>query len=254
MGGGPQKAGGSAVTGRLELTVLETAAAVRARADARIAERLASLGPDLAVSCAPGCFACCHQLVVVSPLEAHALAEYVRRDPALAARVEERTASWEESIGRDSELSARVRAFEDADGYLEGPEGAQFEAAYWRAQLPCVFLDEGGRCSVYEVRPLACREHHVLSDPVLCARDPDAAAMAGTRIEFRAVASEVGARCFGLPDRLILLARALRYAATHAAEGGRSASRSLIESGIASAEARVRRALALLALHGIQRR
>ena len=39
------------------------------------------------VSCRAGCSACCRQLVVVSPLEAVAIAEHVRRlDPAARRR------------------------------------------------------------------------------------------------------------------------------------------------------------------------
>jgi Fe-S-cluster containining protein len=31
----------------------------------------------------------------------------------------------------------------------------------WRLQVPCVFLDQSaGQCSIYQVRPLACRQHH----------------------------------------------------------------------------------------------
>jgi Fe-S-cluster containining protein len=241
------------VSQRFELTVLEAASAVRGRADARIGEKLASLDPGQGVSCGPGCFACCHQLVVVSPLEAYALAEHVTRDPELAKRTETRAVAWEAAVAAQPELAERIGTFEAAGGYMSGDEGGELEALYWRARLPCVFLDDDGKCSVYEVRPLACREHHVVSDPLLCAEDPDATTLAGTRVEFRAVASEVGARCFELGDRLILVARALRYAADHPLEGARSASRSLVESGIASAEARARRALALLALRGMKR-
>jgi len=44
--------------------------------------------------------------------------------------------------------------------------------AYLRAKQPCVFLDRQRKtCTVYDVRPLACRMHFSLDDPDLC--DPD---------------------------------------------------------------------------------
>lgn len=41
--------------------------------------------------------------------------------------------------------------------------------AYLRAKEPCAFLDRQRRtCTVYDVRPLACRMHFSLDDPGLC--------------------------------------------------------------------------------------
>jgi Fe-S-cluster containining protein len=34
--------------------------------------------------------------------------------------------------------------------------------------MPCVFLDEARRCTVYEARPRECGEHYVFSDSALC--------------------------------------------------------------------------------------
>ena len=36
----------------------------------------------------------------------------------------------------------------------------------------CPFLDDNGRCSIYEHRPIACSSYVVVTEPFMCA-DPD---------------------------------------------------------------------------------
>lgn len=228
------------------LTVLDTASLLREEADERISGRIAALPQGGAeITCRAGCHACCHQLVVVSPMEAQALRDYVRERPDLARAIEARLEAWERRLDELPELRKALEQFDEAGGYLAGEEGGRLELDYWRAQLPCPFLD-GGLCSVYPVRPFACREHHVVSDPALCARSPDDAVSAGTRLEFRAVASWTGEACFDLSDRLILLARALAYAADHPDEPERTAQEEEVRTAAADAQRRARMALARL--------
>jgi Fe-S-cluster containining protein len=64
--------------------------------------------------------------------------------------------------GRDTpelraQLQSRAEAMEDTPKQLY--------------DLPCVFLDERERCSVYEHRPSECGAHLVFSDPALCSSD-----------------------------------------------------------------------------------
>ena len=43
---------------------------------------------------------------------------------------------------------------------------------YFRKKVPCTFLDTAtNRCTIYSVRPSACRYHAVVSDPELCSPD-----------------------------------------------------------------------------------
>ncbi len=128
------------------------------------------------VSCQKGCTHCCRQLVPVSPIEARRLAEVVGTMP---------------EPGR-SEVRARfVRAIERLEGAgLVDPRAAKGRAAlvskearpsgawndvsrrYYDLRLDCPFL-EGDLCSIYEERPLACREYNAVTDPSLCeALDP----------------------------------------------------------------------------------
>jgi Fe-S-cluster containining protein len=186
-------------------------------------------------------------LVVVSPLEAHALAEFITARPELAATLSSAHAAWHERIAADPDLNARLTAFVESEGYVSGPEGGALELAYWQAQQPCPFLQDD-RCSVYPARPFACREHHVLSNPALCAQDLDAVTPADTRLEFRAVANYVGTACYALPDRLIPLPLALEYAAEHPEERDRAVAEDVLRPAVEIGLRQARRALALLML------
>jgi hypothetical protein len=93
-----------------------------------------SLAPEGAVACRSGCDHCCHQVVGVSAPEALAIYDHVRatRSPTELER-----------------LRAHVETLHQRSRGLPTAERLSPEH-------PCVFLDSG-RCSIYEVRPLACR-------------------------------------------------------------------------------------------------
>ena len=103
-------------------------------ATSRLAEGLLARAPEGAVACKAGCDHCCYQSVGVTPPEAFAIVDHLRRTlsaPELA-RV---AAHIAEAHGRTCGLSSQERFSPDH---------------------PCPFL-EAGRCTIYEVRPLACR-------------------------------------------------------------------------------------------------
>jgi hypothetical protein len=111
--------------------------------------------PDGAVACKAGCDHCCHQLVGVSAPEALAIFEHVLE-----------TRSPEELEA----LRAHVKGLYERSRGL--PAADRFSPEH-----PCVFLDRGA-CSIYEVRPLACRAANSL-DAADCERrlrDPEARA------------------------------------------------------------------------------
>jgi Fe-S-cluster containining protein len=122
------------------------------------------------VSCRDGCSACCNQLVPVGPVEAHMIAALVDSLPeprrgmvhSRFAAAEARLAAW----SRRGELD-NVDCPRDVAAYQLGIE-------YFRLVIPCPFLDDG-RCSIYQDRPLACREYLVTSPAENCARQDDAA-------------------------------------------------------------------------------
>jgi len=225
------------------LNVLDAAAILREEADRHIEGRIRALPQGGAeISCRAGCCACCRQLVVVSPLEAAAIAGYLASRPEFAARVSARTEVWRAAVDALPELAASLRRFAEHDGYLPGDEGGALEEAYWEAQLPCPFLEDN-RCSIYPVRPFGCREHHVLSSPDLCSTDLSAPVPAGTRMEYRAVGNWVGSHAFALADRLIPLPAALAECPEAPAE---AAPENEVRAHIAEGQRRTRFAMALL--------
>ena len=124
-------------------------------ATSRLTEGLLARAPQGAVACKAGCDHCCYQSVGVTPPEALAIQDHLRKTlpaadlAAVAAHIADR--------------NERTRGLSSNDRF--SPEH------------PCPFLREG-RCSIYEVRPLACRGMNSL-DAGECAtrlRDPAARA------------------------------------------------------------------------------
>lgn len=102
----------------------------------------------LHIDCKSGCSYCCHYHVYVTPLEVFAIVESVQRMPR------ERQMAIEKSL----------RAYCDqVKGW-----GAH---KHIHTNIACVFL-EAGSCSIYDVRPLACRRHHS-ADVGVCKRTFD---------------------------------------------------------------------------------
>jgi Fe-S-cluster containining protein len=85
-------------------------------------------------ACRKGCSHCCHIAALISDVEAQRIGEAIRRKPV------------------------KTGAFPpDVEGLRDKYFG-----------VPCTFL-KGGRCSIYEVRPLACRLHfNMADDPLFC--------------------------------------------------------------------------------------
>jgi Fe-S-cluster containining protein len=159
--------------GVLEASVQTTAApipvvsvvdAARGLDDALIGMALRKAEADGApATCRQGCTACCHHPVPLSAAEAHALVSL------LDGMTPDRRAAVDQ---RFDEVRAQVEAA-GLLGDLEATlDGAPFErvGAWIAARIPCPFLD-GGSCTIYQDRPLACREHLVSTDPASCA-DP----------------------------------------------------------------------------------
>lgn len=121
------------------------------------------------VSCRRGCDACCRsQLVPISPMEARNLRDLVEAMPeprrtALLARFAAARARLAESglLGRLTH--ARWTADEEAYDALAGEVRA--------LGIACPFLADDGACSIYEDRPIVCREF-VVTTPAKNCEDP----------------------------------------------------------------------------------
>jgi hypothetical protein len=121
----------------------------------QLVTRLLTLAPEGAVACSSGCDHCCHQVVGVSAPEALAIFEHVQGTRSAAEL---------------AELTAHVQMLRERSRGV--PSRERFSPEH-----PCVFLDRG-RCSIYEVRPLACRGANSL-DAADCEKrlhDPEARA------------------------------------------------------------------------------
>lgn len=97
---------------------------------------------DVKCQCKKGCNHCCHTRVEVCGSEADLLVERILRDNILI----------------DWDRLAR-QAGKHADDYYERILGESNR---------CVFLDDEGCCKVYDIRPLACREHLAAGEPSRC--------------------------------------------------------------------------------------
>jgi Fe-S-cluster containining protein len=137
----------------LEAT-LELAKSAMAAAS-RLSDVLLARAPEGAVACKAGCDHCCHQSVGVTVPEALVIFDHLKRSRSspelqrIAAHISER---HRETLG----LSSSERYSPDH---------------------PCPFL-EAGRCSIYEVRPLACRGMNSLDADDCAKRLRDSAARA----------------------------------------------------------------------------
>jgi hypothetical protein len=119
----------------------------------KIAEGALRLAPEHALACRPGCAHCCYQAVGVTAPEVFAIHEHLRATRTLA------------------DLAVTARRIREADDVTRGMSStARLSPAH-----PCPFLQDE-RCSIYEVRPLACRGKNSL-DASACERtlrEPDA--------------------------------------------------------------------------------
>ncbi|MDE7370688.1 MAG: YkgJ family cysteine cluster protein [Desulfovibrio sp.] len=112
--------------------MLEACALVDASVDAAVA---AAREAGRRVACGPGCDTCCRQPIPVTPLE------------FLVMRAQ-----------------MRFRLAPDIRARLEAQHAEQCAAEPEPLRRPCPFLLDGS-CSVYAVRPLACRRYLVLERP-----------------------------------------------------------------------------------------
>jgi Fe-S-cluster containining protein len=131
----------------------------------RVAEEAREAGSP--ISCKAGCAACCRQMVPLSLFEAEALAKWIHGLPEeQQAELEKRFHGALSSL-REAGLIDRIL---DPAWRLEDGFAAEIAEDYFHASVACPFL-ENENCGIYSIRPLACREYLVTSDPEFC-RDP----------------------------------------------------------------------------------
>lgn len=119
-----------------------------------------------AISCKAGCGICCRQRVPIAPFEAHRLRRLVESMP------EPRRTTLLERF-RNAEQRVRAAGLHDVQtsGSTSVDELVKRSGEYFRLMIPCPFL-ENESCSIYEERPIKCREYLVTSPAENCA-DPE---------------------------------------------------------------------------------
>jgi len=107
------------------------------------------------VPCSKGCCVCCRYLVSLSMPEVYRLRQEL-------ARME----SWYRMPILSSCLSAARKILGSAS-VMKAKDAKGLSQWYWQLDIECPFLHHGV-CSIYAIRPLACREHFVTTPPMLC--------------------------------------------------------------------------------------
>jgi hypothetical protein len=113
----------------------------------------------LTIACVEGCNHCCEQPVVVFLPEAIRIAEWLKLPANAAARRAFLDAypAWRERAGDGFERITHATGDEQLAAHL----------AQWQKKVMCAF-NHGGRCVVYAVRPLVCRNCHALDTNERC--------------------------------------------------------------------------------------
>jgi hypothetical protein len=115
------------------------------------------------VACHAGCSRCCTLMVTAPggetvtigrwlsrPEQAEIKERFLARYPAWAAQATDLVESWNEAARR-----------------YDQPEKLRIAQEFWERGVMCAFNHEG-RCSIYPVRPLVCRDMHALETPDNC--------------------------------------------------------------------------------------
>ncbi len=121
------------------------------------------------ISCKAGCGACCKQPVPVTLLEVEHLNRVVRKMPEQRQRRVRETFAHHLKVVEDAGFSGPLQKLAE----LEPEQRHALAKDYFELGLECPFL-ENQSCSIYQDRPLECREFLVTSDPQHCASlDPE---------------------------------------------------------------------------------
>jgi Fe-S-cluster containining protein len=137
----------------------------RALSDAIVGETRRTVeAAGATISCSKGCAACCRSLVAVSAIEAREIRELVAALPEPRRAVVQ--ARFDQARHRLAEAGL-LHKLEDAPAWSEADYKAM-ATAYFALAISCPFLEQEA-CTIYEDRPLACREFMVTTPPRHCA-------------------------------------------------------------------------------------
>jgi len=171
------------------------------------------------VSCSEGCAGCCRQALLISEAEAFDLYDLVESMPterrlAVEQRFREARERFEklEWFNRFDAMSERAKSGPDED---LAREFVALLSEYIDQRVACPFL-ENEACSIYESRPLTCREYLVTSPAGNCAspRPESIRKMAISGSPAKAFSALVQTANTQSPSSLLLI-RLMEFAETH---------------------------------------
>ncbi len=160
------------------------------RVDWAASQALARLQAEdgIVPSCHPGCCACCKHHILVTVVEARALAEYIREEFSAeqVRRLEKRTRRW---LSWDR---LRLQPSASAPSPLAAEAGGH----------PACPLLIDGICSVYPMRPVTCRTHFVSTHPRYCRHDNDPMLSGSAPLSLSSVVRAAGLFSAMIRDRI----------------------------------------------------
>lgn len=147
-------------------TVLRDLYAEHDRADATLPAVAQAMGRQIA--CTQGCAYCCESLILISKSEAMMVAEELEKpeNASVLKRFEERLESWRRRAGSLPERGAEALARGDLGRYM------RIMRTHGAKRIMCP-LNEDGLCTVYQVRPLPCRQSWAVDTPDRCIGSTD---------------------------------------------------------------------------------
>ena len=147
-------------------TISEMLPMARALSDAVVTETCRTLEQSgNTISCKKGCGACCRQLVAISEVEARRLRRVLEETPEpRRSELRRRFSAAHERLEKAG-LMPRLQQTER----LHDDEYLSLSTEYFGEQIACPFLEEES-CSIYDERPITCREYLVTSPAENCAQ------------------------------------------------------------------------------------
>lgn len=129
---------------------------------------------DYKCQCFAGCSFCCnHWVEDVNSFETILMGDYIKKN--FPEKVDAIIAAFKED---DQHLHYVSQVMEEKMSEIKDDEELNhldqtdlLLASYYQLKRPCALLDENGKCSVYDVRPITCRIYFNFSKAEMC--DPD---------------------------------------------------------------------------------
>ena len=117
------------------------------------------------ISCTHGCGACCRNLVAISQIEARHISDIIAAFPEPRRLIIQKR--FQHAHQQLSE-AGYLEKLENFDSWT-GDDYKSMVGSYFSLGIHCPFLEDES-CSIYEDRPITCREFLVTSPPEFCAK------------------------------------------------------------------------------------